>query len=59
MPLMKPRKGQSTSKFVASFMRSSVAKKDFPDTRQRVAVAYSQARLAGRTVAAGRKVPKK
>lgn len=59
MPLMKPRKGQPTAKFVSSFMRSSVAKRDFPDTRQRVAVAYSQARAAGLRPARGRRVPKK
>lgn len=53
MPLPKPRKGQSTARFVSSFMRSKVAKRDFPDVTQRVAVAFSQAR------AAGRKVPKK
>lgn len=53
MPLMKPRKGQSTARFVSSFMKNSTAKRDFPDSKQRVAVAYSQAR------AAGRRVPKK
>lgn len=53
MPLPKPRKGQTTARFVSSFMHSSQAKRDFPNARQRVAVAYSQAR------AAGRRVPKK
>lgn len=50
MPLMKPRKGQPTSRFVSAFMHSKVAKRDFPDPKQRVAVAYHQARAAGRKV---------
>lgn len=36
-----PRAGESKSDYIARFMESSEARKDFPDEKQRVAVAYS------------------
>jgi len=41
-----PRKGESLGKFVASYMGSKRARKDFPEAKQRAAVAYSEGRKA-------------
>lgn len=43
-----PRKGEKRGKFVARFMASAEAKRDFPDQKQRAAVAYSKWRKKGR-----------
>lgn len=37
----KPRKGETKEEFIARFMSSEEAKRDFPDEKQRLAVAYS------------------
>ena len=37
----KPKKGESQEQFVARFMSSEEAKKDYPDKDKRLAVAYS------------------
>lgn len=36
-----PRKGESKSDYISRFLESAEAKKDFPDEKQRLAVAYS------------------
>jgi hypothetical protein len=40
MPLITPEKGEKTKDFVGRFMGHTTAVKDFPDTKQRAAVAY-------------------
>lgn len=40
--LMKPRKGETRDKFVSRFMSNEKNKAEFPDEKQRLAVAYSQ-----------------
>ena len=40
MPLLTPEKGEKTKDFVGRFMGNKTAVKDFPDTKQRAAVAY-------------------
>jgi len=40
MPLLTPEKGEKTKDFVGRFMGHTTAVKDFPDTKQRAAVAY-------------------
>jgi hypothetical protein len=37
-----PKKGEEKNDFISRFMGSELAKKEFPDNKQRVAVAYSQ-----------------
>lgn len=37
-----PNKGETKEEFIARFMSSPEAKKDFPDEKQRLAVAYSK-----------------
>jgi hypothetical protein len=37
-----PKKGESQKDFIARFMSSEEAKRDFPDRNQRLAVAYSK-----------------
>jgi hypothetical protein len=37
----KPRKGESKTHYVSRFMSSKESQSDFPDSKQRVAVAYS------------------
>lgn len=39
-----PRKGESSKAFMARFMGSHEADEDFPDPKQRAAVAYSKLR---------------
>ena len=38
----KPNKGESEADFVARYMEDATAKKDFPNAKQRLAVAYSE-----------------
>jgi hypothetical protein len=38
----KPNKGESEKDFIARYMSDETAKKDFPDAKQRLAVAYSE-----------------
>ena len=40
MPLLTPKKGEKTKDFVGRFMGHETAVKDFPDQKQRAAVAY-------------------
>ena len=40
MPLLTPEKGEKTKDFVGRFMGNKTAVKDFPDVKQRAAVAY-------------------
>jgi hypothetical protein len=40
MPLLTPKKDEKTKDFVGRFMGNKTAVKDFPDTKQRAAVAY-------------------
>lgn len=37
-----PKKGEEKQEFISRFMSTELAKKEFPDNKQRVAVAYSQ-----------------
>jgi hypothetical protein len=46
MPLITPEKGEKTKDFVGRFMGNKTAVKDFPDTKQRAAVAYQTYRDA-------------
>ncbi len=42
MPLPNPSKGETQSDFVSRFMSNDQMKKDYPESKQRLAVAYSQ-----------------
>lgn len=42
MPLPKPRENETEQKFIARFMSDETMQKEYPDQKQRVAVAYSQ-----------------
>src|SRR5512137_1895975 len=44
MPMPTPSSGESVQDFIARFMSDETMKADFPDTEQRVAVAYKQFR---------------
>lgn len=44
MPERKP--GEKQSSFIARYVKSKRAQKDFPNVKQRLAVAYSEARQA-------------
>jgi hypothetical protein len=46
MPLLTPKKGEKSKDFVGRFMGHETAVKDFPDQKQRVAVAYQTYRDA-------------
>jgi len=46
MPLITPEKGEKTKDFVGRFMGNKTATSDFPDTKQRAAVAYQTYRDA-------------
>lgn len=50
MPLPTPGKGESDDDFVSRFMSNEEAKKEFPDREQRLGVAFSKLRDAGRKV---------
>ncbi len=43
----RPAKGESEQEYVSRFMDSTEAKRDYPDTKQRAAVAYSMWREKG------------
>ena len=40
MPIPKPRKGEQESKFIGRWMDNEIMKRDYPDSKQRVAVCY-------------------
>ncbi len=42
MPIPTPRTGESQSDFMARFMSNSTMKTEYPDQKQRLAVAYSK-----------------
>ena len=42
MPLPKPKKNENQAKFIQRCMSSSQAKKDFPNSQQRLAICFSQ-----------------
>ncbi len=42
MPIPTPGQGESQDKFISRFMSNSAMQKDYPDQKQRAAVAYSQ-----------------
>jgi len=41
MPIPKPTKGEKQDEFIARFMGNETMKKDYPDQKQRLAIAYS------------------
>lgn len=41
MPMPKPKAGETIKKFLARFLASKAMKKEYPDHKQRKAVAYS------------------
>lgn len=42
MPLLKPKKDETKKDFISRFMKDENSKKEFPNVKQRIAVAYSQ-----------------
>jgi len=46
MPLPVPRKKEKSKDFISRCMDSETMKKEFPESKQRVAVCYSQLRKA-------------
>jgi hypothetical protein len=48
MPMMRPRSNESQQEFVSRFMGDATMVRDYPDQKQRAAVAYSQWRRARR-----------
>jgi len=46
MPVPKPAGRETAKKFIARFMANEAMKKEFPDHKQRLAVAYSTVRRA-------------
>jgi hypothetical protein len=42
MPLPTPNKKESQSEFIARFMSNPLMKKEYPEEKQRLAIAYSQ-----------------
>jgi hypothetical protein len=49
MPLPHPSEGEVLKAWIDRFMSSEIAKKEFPDHSQRLAVAYSKWRESGRS----------
>ena len=49
MPLPKPRKSESQSDFIKRSMSSEIMKSEYPDTKQRLAVSFSQYRRRNKT----------
>ena len=45
MPIPKPSKGEKQEDFISRFMADEVMQKEFPDQKQRVAVAYKEWRI--------------
>lgn len=41
MPLPKPKKDETKENFISRFMSNDTMKREFPDVKQRVAVAFS------------------
>jgi len=48
MPLPRPSSGQSQQSFVSSFMGNKEMVKEYPDQKQRAAIAYSQFKRKGK-----------
>lgn len=46
MPLPKPQKGESEAEFIKRFMKNPQMKKEYPDLKQRLAIAFSTFRRA-------------
>jgi len=46
MPLPVPERGENRQKFIQRCMSDDVMKKEFPEQKQRVAVCYSQWKIA-------------
>jgi hypothetical protein len=42
MPIPKPNKGESKDNYISRFMSSEIMKKEYPDEKQRLAIAYSE-----------------
>ena len=42
LPIPKPRYGESRDEYVHRFMRDEAMKREYPDFKQRLAVAYSE-----------------
>ena len=53
LPIPKPKRGESKDEYVHRFMRNDAMKREYPDIKQRLAVAYSEWR--GRHKGRGRK----
>lgn len=59
MPMPEPRQGEEKQDFISRFMKSKPMQAEYPDNKQRVAVAYSQwRRLFHKTGYPGRLVTK-
>ncbi len=41
MPLLKPKKGETENQFIKRFMSNEAMKKEFPEQKQRIAIAFS------------------
>ena len=48
MPMPNRKPGESEDTFVSRFMASEVMKREYPDQKQRLAIAYSQAKKAAK-----------
>lgn len=46
MPL--PKKGEPQASYVSRYVKSKRAQKDFPDIKQRLAVAYAESKKRGK-----------
>ena len=42
LPIPKPKRGESKDEYVHRFMRNDAMKREYPDIKQRLAVAYSE-----------------
>lgn len=49
MPMPKPNEGEKLQAFISRFMSSEAMKAEYPDHKQRLAVAYSTWRDSGRS----------
>jgi len=59
MPMPSPKDGEEKNDFISRFMSSEAMKKEYPDQKQRVAVAYAQWRKKHGKTAAPPKAVKK
>ena len=41
MPVPQPKKGETQDEFITRFMGNETMKRDYPDQKQRLAIAYS------------------